>query len=99
MWTIGHWGIGVSWIIVSVYYYGNIGYIASSIVYMLFLILILLFAVAPIRLFKIKKETDTQKRTRKEQKWKTNRWKKTKNSEICTKVWILGGGETIYIYV
>ena len=56
MWTIGHWGIGVSWIIVSVYYYGNIGYIASSIVYMLFLILILLFAVAPIRLFKIKKE-------------------------------------------
>ena len=53
LWTLGHWGIGVSWIIVSVYYYGNVGYIASFIVYILFLILILIFAVAPIRLFKI----------------------------------------------
>lgn len=53
LWTLGHWGIGVSWIIVSVYYYGNIGYLSSSIVYLLFLILILIFAVAPIRLFKL----------------------------------------------
>ena len=34
LWTLGHWGIGVSWIIVSVYYYGNIGYAASSIVFL-----------------------------------------------------------------
>ncbi len=53
LWTLGHWGIGVSWIIVSVYYYGNIGYLSSFIVYLLFLILILIFAVAPIRLFKL----------------------------------------------
>ena len=53
LWTLGHWGIGVSWIIVSVYYYGNIGYISSFIVYILFLILVLIFAVAPIKLFKI----------------------------------------------
>ena len=53
LWTLGHWGIGVSWIIVSVYYYGNIGYISSFIVYILFLLLVLIFAVAPIKLFKI----------------------------------------------
>tara|TARA_Y100000741_G_scaffold169457_1_gene128355 strand:+ start:1062 stop:2555 length:1494 start_codon:yes stop_codon:yes gene_type:complete len=53
LWTLGHWGIGVSWIIVSVYYYGNIGYTASAIVYLIFLSLILMFAVAPLRLFKI----------------------------------------------
>ena len=53
LWTLGHWGVGVSWIIVSVYYYGNIGYIASAIVYIIFLSLILIFAVAPLRLFKI----------------------------------------------
>lgn len=52
-WVIGHWGIGVSWVIVSVYYYGNVGYIASAIVYLLFLSLIFLFAVAPIKLFKL----------------------------------------------
>ena len=59
LWTLGHWGIGVSWIIVSVYYYGNIGYFASSIVYILFLILIIIFAVAPIRLFKVQEMYNT----------------------------------------
>ena len=59
LWTLGHWGIGVSWIIVSVYYYGNIGYTASSIVYILFLILIIIFAVAPIRLFKVQEMYNT----------------------------------------
>ena len=59
LWTLGHWGIGVSWIIVSVYYYGNIGYAASSIVYILFLILIIIFAVAPIRLFKVQEMYNT----------------------------------------
>ena len=59
LWTLGHWGIGVSWIIVSVYYYGNIGYLASSIVYILFLILIIIFAVAPIRLFKVQEMYNT----------------------------------------
>ena len=56
LWTLGHWGAGVSWIIVSVYYYGNIGYISSFIVYILFLLLVLIFAVAPIKLFKIHKK-------------------------------------------
>ena len=59
LWTLGHWGIGVSWIIVSVYYYGNIGYLASSIVYILFLILIIIFAVAPLRLFKVQEMYNT----------------------------------------
>jgi apolipoprotein N-acyltransferase len=59
LWTLGHCGIGVAWIIVIVYYYGNIGYAASSIVYILFLILIIIFAVAPIRLFKVQEMYNT----------------------------------------
>ena len=58
LWTLGHWGVGVSWIIVSVYYYGNIGYVASTITYLIFLFLILLFAVAPLVLFKREQKQD-----------------------------------------
>ena len=25
-WSLGHWGFGMSWIIVSVYYYGTVSY-------------------------------------------------------------------------
>ena len=35
MWSIGHWGFGMSWLIVSVYYYGETSIAVSLIIFVL----------------------------------------------------------------
>ena len=40
-WGLGHWGLGMSWIIVSVYYYGETTIAMSSFIYILFKFIII----------------------------------------------------------
>ena len=41
-WGIGHWGLGMSWIIVSVYYYGETSIAMSLIIYLLLITILTL---------------------------------------------------------
>ena len=53
-WSLGHWGFGMSWIIVSVYYYGNTNiYISLIIFFILVLILTAVFSM-PLLVMKIR---------------------------------------------
>ena len=47
-WGIGHWGFGMSWIIVSVYYYGETTLIGSVFIYMLLIIILALVFTSPL---------------------------------------------------
>ena len=40
-WAAGHWAIGMSWTIVSIYYYGNAGFIVTLLLYFLLLCLLI----------------------------------------------------------
>ena len=44
-WGLGHWGFGMSWIIVSVYYYGETSIALSLLIYILLLIILSLVVV------------------------------------------------------
>tara|TARA_B100000767_G_scaffold69115_1_gene65714 strand:- start:404 stop:1876 length:1473 start_codon:yes stop_codon:yes gene_type:complete len=53
-WSLGHWGFGMSWIIVSVYYYGNTGIALSIIIFIsLILILTIVFSL-PLLVLKVR---------------------------------------------
>ena len=53
-WSLGHWGFGMSWIIVSVYYYGNTNiYLSLIIFFILVLILTAVFSM-PLLVMKIR---------------------------------------------
>ena len=43
MWSIGHWGFGMSWLIVSVYYYGETSIVISLIIFFFLIVLRLRF--------------------------------------------------------
>ena len=47
-WGLGHWGFGMSWIIVSVYYYGETTVIVSSTIYILLIIILSLVFTCPL---------------------------------------------------
>mgnify|MGYP001479388073 CR=1 FL=1 len=51
-WGIGHWGFGMSWIIVSIYYYGNVSLLGSVSLYIILSIGCIIFFFLPILLIK-----------------------------------------------
>ena len=53
LWGIGHWGFGMSWIIVSVYYYGETSIATSSIIYILLVIILSLVFTCPLLLIRV----------------------------------------------
>ena len=55
-WFIGHWLIGTSWIIVSIYYYGNTGLIISIILFLLLCCACFAFYFSPFLLLKFYKK-------------------------------------------
>ena len=52
-WSIGHWGFGMSWLIVSVYYYGNTNIAVSLLIFLLLIAILTLVFSAPLLLLKI----------------------------------------------
>ena len=51
-WGLGHWGLGMSWIIVSVYYYGETTIAMSSIIYVLLIVILTLIFTSPLLILK-----------------------------------------------
>ncbi len=51
-WGLGHWGLGMSWIIVSVYYYGETTIAMSSIIYFLLVVILTLIFTSPLLILK-----------------------------------------------
>ena len=52
VWGLGHWGFGMSWIIVSVYYYGETTIAISLFIYTLLIIILTLVFTLPLLLLK-----------------------------------------------
>ena len=48
LWGIGHWGFGMSWIIVSVYYYGETTIALSAFIYILLIMILALVFTSPL---------------------------------------------------
>jgi len=48
VWGLGHWGFGMSWIIVSVYYYGETTILLSSVIYFLLITILSLVFTCPL---------------------------------------------------
>ena len=51
-WGLGHWGLGMSWIIVSIYYYGETTIAMSSIIYILLVVILTLIFTSPLLILK-----------------------------------------------
>ena len=49
-WGLGHWGFGMSWLIVSIYYYGEVDLIASILIFSLLVILLTFVFTIPLLL-------------------------------------------------
>ena len=47
-WSLGHWGFGMSWLIVSVYYYGETSIYVSILIFVLLVLLLSLAFSAPL---------------------------------------------------
>jgi len=47
-WGIGHWGFGMSWVIVSIYYYGETSIALSALIYMLLIMILALVFTSPL---------------------------------------------------
>ncbi|MFL2730188.1 MAG: apolipoprotein N-acyltransferase [Gammaproteobacteria bacterium] len=52
LWSFGYWAIGTSWIIVSIYYYGNVSFIGSVSLFLILSIGCIIFFFLPILLLK-----------------------------------------------
>jgi len=52
LWGIGHWGFGMSWIIVSIYYYGETSIALSLFIYFLLLIILSFVFTCPLLLIR-----------------------------------------------
>jgi len=48
LWGVGHWGLGMSWIIVSVYYYGETTIALSIFLYILLVVILTLVFTSPL---------------------------------------------------
>ncbi len=49
-WGLGHWGFGMSWLIVSIYYYGEVDLISSILIFSLLVILLTFVFTIPLLL-------------------------------------------------
>ena len=49
-WGLGHWGFGMSWLIVSIYYYGEVDLITSILIFSLLVILLTFVFTIPVLL-------------------------------------------------
>ena len=49
-WGLGHWGFGMSWLIVSIYYYGEVDLIISTLIFSLLVILLTFVFTIPLLL-------------------------------------------------
>ena len=49
-WGLGHWGFGMSWLIVSIYYYGEVDFISSTLIFSLLVILLTFVFTIPLLL-------------------------------------------------
>ena len=49
-WGLGHWGFGMSWLIVSIYYYGEVDLIVSILIFSLLVILLTFVFTIPLLL-------------------------------------------------
>lgn len=47
-WSLAHWGFGMSWLIVSVYYYGETSLVITFIIFILLLLLLMVAFSAPL---------------------------------------------------
>ena len=52
LWSFGYWAIGTSWIIVSIYYYGNVSLLGSIVLFLLLSAGCIIFFFLPILLLK-----------------------------------------------
>ena len=52
LWSFGYWAIGTSWIIVSIYYYGNVSFIGSVSLFLILSMGCIIFFFLPILLLK-----------------------------------------------
>ena len=52
LWSFGYWAIGTSWIIVSIYYYGNVSLYGSILLFLILSIGCIIFFYLPILLLK-----------------------------------------------
>ena len=54
MWSIGHWGFGMSWLIVSVYYYGETSILISLIIFLLLILILTTFFSLPLSILRFR---------------------------------------------
>ena len=52
LWSLGYWAIGTSWIIVSIYYYGNVSLLGSIALFLILSIGCIIFFFLPILMLK-----------------------------------------------
>ena len=53
-WAIGHWGFGMSWLIVSVYYYGETSILISLIIFLLLILILTTFFSLPLSILRFR---------------------------------------------
>ena len=53
-WSFGHWGFGMSWLIVSVYYYGETSILISLIIFLLLILILTTFFSLPLSIFRFR---------------------------------------------
>ena len=53
-WSFGHWGFGMSWLIVSVYYYGETSIYISLIIFLLLILILTTFFSLPLSILRFR---------------------------------------------
>ena len=53
-WSLGHWGLGMSWLIVSVYYYGETSILISLIIFLLLILILTTFFSLPLSILRFR---------------------------------------------
>ena len=53
-WSFGHWGFGMSWLIVSVYYYGETSITVSLIIFILLILILTIFFSLPLLVLRLR---------------------------------------------
>ena len=53
-WSFGHWGFGMSWLIVSVYYYGETSILISLIIFLLLILILTTFFSLPLSILRFR---------------------------------------------
>ncbi|MDB2534866.1 apolipoprotein N-acyltransferase [Gammaproteobacteria bacterium] len=53
-WSFGHWGVGMSWLIVSVYYYGETSILISLIIFLLLILILTTFFSLPLSILRFR---------------------------------------------